>query len=151
MTKEIPKLSEALEAALVEHLNRLRVQIVSRASDLASESSTGQSSGWAPGGVPINFLHLSRAIQEVAPSNSAAAKSASVASRVSDALSSFTGVAAILALLFATLGLCALLLPRAADLKMSSQGFLDIAKIFAGAVVGSAGATVVAGRKGGRA
>jgi len=60
-------------------------------------------------------------------------------SRVTESISGITLISALLAFIFGTLGL---LKPNAA------QGWLDIAKIFAGAVVGSAGASVAAAVRG---
>jgi hypothetical protein len=60
-------------------------------------------------------------------------------SRVTESISGITLISALLAFIFGALGL---LKPDAA------QGWLDIAKIFAGAVVGSAGASVAAAVRG---
>jgi hypothetical protein len=148
MAKRQPMLSEALHNALNEYLESLRQRIVERAAEIAdlpqvstADDSQDQSR--------IEIDHLAKAIEEVAPGPSGSKNSSiGLSGRLSHALSSFTGVSAILAILFAVLGLCALLVPRASELKGQSQAFLDVAKIFAGAVVGSAGATVVTrGRK----
>ena len=65
-------------------------------------------------------------------------------SRISESFSGITLVSAALAVIFGVFGYL-----EHGD-KDNAQRWLDVAKIFAGAVVGSAGATVVgAGRKGG--
>jgi hypothetical protein len=144
-------LSDALEGSLSEYLESTRVRIVERATEIASMPPTPTAEDASgPAIVKVEIIHLAKAIEEVTPGFGGSLVSSRVGffDRISGGLTSFTGVSAILAILFSILGLCALLVPAAKDLKGQSQAFLDVAKIFAGAVVGSAGVTVVSrGRK----
>jgi hypothetical protein len=115
--EEIP-LSKASELALDEYLQLTRVALIenARASDPKADE--------------ISILRVSKAIEQHAATKLPEPK---FHSEFSPALKIY----ASLAIVFAVLGLWAILgSGSAANLK--ELGFLDIAKIFAGAIVGSA-------------
>ena len=113
--------NEALNKCLNEHLDKLKTEIKSRSDEIAKEENN-----------EMNIHHLTDAINEFAPGN-----------QINDFnerqgffanLSPFTLISSILAVTFAILGLWA----SNGQNGLGAQGFLDIAKIFAGAIVGSA-------------
>jgi len=137
-TKRIvsPELSKNLNASLDEHLAKLKGQIADRAYDLASAStdSSATSEGEA---VRVDFSSLAKAIDEVTKGQVTPLEHRT---RFFDLFPPFTCVCAVLCLAFATLGLLPLVATDptvAAKVGGQASGFLDIAKIFAGAIVGS--------------
>ena len=116
-------LSEGLDKALKEHMAALSETIIKRAYELAESR--------AP-----DLADVAKAIAELHASPPPTA----VARRVGllDIVSPITLVSAVLAIVFAAFGLWALSSPNAKEL--GGGAYLDIAKIFAGAIVGSTGA-----------
>ena len=133
-----------LYIALQNHLIIVREKILTRADIIASEAKED-----------INIIHMADAINEYAPGKQISQLSELPLKK--GWLEGFFGyvppvacLSAILAFAFAALGLWALLGSSAVEsaLGKQSSGFLDIAKIFAGAIVGSATAAVASGARG---
>ena len=120
-----------LEKVLDEHLVKVKEKILNKAKEIASQDQED-----------LSVTHLATAINEYAPGNpSIAANVIKDRRRFFDYVPPVTVLSAILAFAFAGLGLWALL-GKPEVRELGSQGFLDIAKIFAGAIVGSASAVV---------
>jgi hypothetical protein len=131
-----PILSETLSSALGDYLTTVRSRILDRATEIASTSQVPKDH---PDRVALELVHLSKAIEDIAPSEPRLTD-IGFPGRILDWLTSFTGVAAMLAIAFAVLGLVPSLASKGGD---GGKAFLDIAKIFAGAVVGSASAPAI--------
>lgn len=146
--KSQPVMSEALKTVLSDHLEKLRTRILQRATEIASESrrstSEEESAIAKSGQVEIDLPHLTKALREIEPGFDPDSAPQGIGRQISDAMRSFTAALAIMAIIFAVLGLFALQSnsPAAKGLKNQSDAFLDVAKIFAGAIVGSTGAAV---------
>lgn len=125
-------LGASLEQSLDAHLQRVRDKIVQRSADLAAQARE-----------PVGVSHLARALEQFAPGR-----------EVPDGIMNepregpfarfppLAILSSLLAIAFAGLGLWATLGSAEVKQGLGGQGFLDIAKIFAGAIVGSATATV---------
>ncbi len=135
-------LSASLKASLDEHLAQLREQIAGRADEIAN-ADAGPGSG-APR--PVDLSSLAKALDETVKGGQA-----NVDGKLHffELFPPFTCVCAVLCLAFATLGLMPLFADPAVAAKAaaSTSGFLDIAKIFAGAIVGSTTSVVLAASK----
>lgn len=121
------RFSQATINALEEHLNRIRDKILVRADELAKKEGAAITPG---------FIHLAQAIHEYAPGKMCANESTPSWSRSLGLFSqpySVTTISAILAFVFAVFGLLAINFSP----EIGGGNYLDIAKIFAGAVVGS--------------
>ena len=133
------ELSANLNASLDEHLAKLKKQIADRAYDLAGASTDASEASEASEGEMkcVDIPSLAKAIGEVTKEQGNPPEHGT---RFFDLFPPFTCVCAGLCLAFATLGLLPLV---ATDPNVASKaggqasGFLDIAKIFAGAIVGS--------------
>ncbi|MBT0571705.1 hypothetical protein KIK84_15370 [Curvibacter sp. CHRR-16] len=123
----------SLSTCLDDELNALRDQITARAAELASTT-------------PVTLQNLNQAMDEVVRG---AAGSATLKRSFLDYFPPFTLVCALLCLAFAVLGLVALHEDPSGTSKLAaaSGGFLDIAKIFAGAIVGSTTSLALAGAR----
>ncbi len=103
-------LSSKMDAALEERLAKLKVQIASRAQQIAGDQ------------IQPDLEDISRAFGEATKGESK--------NGFFDLFSPFTLVCAVLCLAFGALSFVR-------SVQSSSAAFLDIAKIFAGAIVGS--------------
>jgi hypothetical protein len=134
-------LSPPLISALDEHLSRIRQRIAERAIDLAAETQSPEGNE-----IQVSLDDLTRAVSESVGSSAAGTRSAQ-STRFFELFPPFTCICAALCVAFAILGLLALggnlRATPGADLAKVSSGFLDIAKIFAGAIVGSTAASIV--------
>lgn len=122
------RLSNGAQAWLDDHLNHIKERIIEEARSLTAHSSTG-----AP--PEIDPMTITEAAKQFAPGQQVSTNFMlpPLKYRLLDLISGFTSVCALLTITFGCLGLWA-------DPK-NAQSWLDISKIFAGAVVGSAGAT----------
>ena len=121
-----PTMSQPLIDALEEHVENLKNQIQHRASDFAKSSTTQEDE------IPaVDISMLSKAINEVAKGQATPSEHKL---HFFDLFPPFTCVCAVLCLAFAILGILG---PDTGRIAAQSSGFLDIAKIFAGAIVGS--------------
>jgi hypothetical protein len=127
-------LSGGFDQVLTEHLAQIRAAIIARAEELAEEER-GEDSPMKPAIRPIHYL---KAIDELAPGREfdpAALKQSGLWHRFLDSVSPITLIASLLTIVFAAFGLWAV----SSDPKgINGAAYLDIAKIFAGAIVGSA-------------
>lgn len=130
-------LPEPLEACLRKHLDTVKVAIASRARELASSASSADSAATEP---PVSIVHLSQAIREYAPGEMLPAPYSSKPDKLGflDYFPPFTLMCAGLAFAFGVFGIIAL--ARNGAVKDLGGGFVDIAKVFAGAIVGSTSA-----------
>lgn len=124
-----------------EHLQGVRKRILQAAKKSAKNDSTdGEETLWAP--------HIAKAIAEYAPGKPFKGEIKDVKPQkkplFSWNVSPVTGISASLAIVFAGFGLWATL---GTQNKIGGESYLDIAKIFAGAIVGSTTATAVAANK----
>ncbi|MCD4487248.1 hypothetical protein LQR31_22510 [Chromobacterium vaccinii] len=127
----------SLEAALDDRLAMLRRQIRERAQEISSAESGGD-----PTAAGMDISALGQAVDELLQGRSVAERPGFF-----DLFPPFTCVCALLCLAFASFGL---LFPLFADSVAGAgkgsalvAGFLDIAKIFAGAIVGSTSSIVL--------
>lgn len=121
------------DAYLKAYLGGVEKKIAQRAQELA-EGESGGESRQTP-----EIRHLAQASLDIAPGSvfpktSEKTNEPTWWQRVGSSITGITIVAGILTLVFGGFGLFG---------PENNQGFLDIAKIFAGAVVGSAGEAVV--------
>jgi hypothetical protein len=121
------------EQWLEEHMAVIRRDIVDQAEMLANEEGSG-------GSHPIEPRFVAEAAKAYAPGTRLPHPEAHPALR--RLVSGVTGITVMSALLAVIFGALALFKVDA----QNTTGFLDIAKLLAGAVVGSTGASVVAGR-----
>jgi hypothetical protein len=129
-------LAPGVESWLKEHLSRIEAKIRQEAEGIAKAADRAgtiepldiaeAAKRYAPGGV----IPESRSAPTYQP----------FWSRVAESISGITLISALLAITFGALGLL--------GPTPSAQGWLDIAKIFAGAVVGSAGVSVATAARG---
>jgi len=137
-SKSSVSISDALEKVLSEHLNKVQSAIKDRAQEFA-EKERGGESGKIDATIGID--HLNRAIQEFAPGRAitpVVLKGPGVWRRLLDSVSPVTIISMVLSVVFAAFGLWAILGLGDAEAKaISGTAYLDIAKIFAGAIVGS--------------
>jgi hypothetical protein len=121
------ELPQELKQSLQHHMDQVRDKIAKRAIEIfkQDEQATQQ----------ITVIHLSEAIKEYAPGRQVPLAVPTQRSRL-ESLSSVPIISTILAVVFGGLGLLAIL-SGTAD-KIGGQAYLDISKIFAGAIVGSA-------------
>jgi hypothetical protein len=134
--------SSALTQALNDHLAVIRATILSRADELARDA-VGEDS--ADPTTSIAIVHLSRAIEEYAPGRPVvplAKKEEGIGRRLLDGISPITVISAALTVVFAGFGLFALSSKAPTGLGSGGNAYLDIAKIFAGAIVGSSSAAI---------
>lgn len=115
----------AFTSALDRHLAEVKEKISAEAQVLAE-------------GQEPTLLHLARAVERFAPGDEIYSSVASAKRTFLDYFPPVAILSAMLTMLFAILGLWAILGAPAVKDALSGQGFLDIAKIFAGAIVGSA-------------
>ena len=116
----------AFASVLEKHLSDIKTKISAEAKALAGEQEP-------------TLLHLARAVELFAPGDEIYSSFAAAKKTFLDYIPPVTILSAILTFSFAALGLWAILGGSPETQKaLSGQGFLDIAKIFAGAIVGSA-------------
>jgi hypothetical protein len=141
----IEGLSPVLVSALDEYLLRVRVQIAddAYAYSLARQSQAPEGEA-SEGHVQASLKDLSRAMDHFTGSDQPPLRASKV-DRFFEFFPPFTCICALLSLAFAVLGLWAL---RGGDAKAAiAAGFLDIAKIFAGAIVGSSASKLISASK----
>ena len=126
------RLSPGAEAFLDDHLSRIRKNIIEEAERQAGNNSSSTT---------IEPMIVAEAAKAFAPGSfvSPNLKRMNTIHRLLEPVSGLTIVCALLAIIFGSLGLWANNGPNAAN----ATGWLDVAKVFAGAVVGSTGAGVV--------
>ena len=123
-------LNEELESSLSNHLDVVKNKIRDSAINLASKSDS----------TSVSILHLADAIKMYAPGcvvDSANSNQPSVLKSISP----MTWVSAFMAIVFGLIGVVAI--KHGAESGINGKEFIEIAKIFAGAIVGSASATYV--------
>ncbi len=126
-----------LDKVLDDHLAKIKKKIINRAFEIASEAQE-----------ELSVTHLAAAIDEYAPGTHVFLHGETMPKRgFFDYVPPVALLSAILACAFAALGLWAVLGQQNIKEGLGSQGFLDIAKIFAGAIVGSATAMVASGSR----
>jgi hypothetical protein len=130
-TKPLPKveISKNLSDSLDERIAQIRTEILQRAQHIAAIAEESPSDS-----IPITIGSLASAIDQLV---SGQAPIPERRPNFFDYFPPFTCVCAILCVIFAVLGLAPLLSTKVSGLQNSAQGFLDLAKIFAGAIVGS--------------
>jgi hypothetical protein len=122
------QLSQGISDALDGYVFGLRAEIVSRAENIAQQS--GQES--------IGLLHVAQAIDNLLPHS----QPLIARRRFFDVIHPITIISALLAIAFAGFGVFATSTAASGGLEgIDGAPYLDIAKIFAGAIVGSATAT----------
>lgn len=129
------KLSNTLEAVLNEHLQNVKNLIVTRAAELTQEGM--QNLEIKNANLPITVKHLNRAIEEYAPGEIIEIAPKSFWSRFWEAITPFTLVCLIMTIVFAAFGAIY------GESKEGAKSFIDIAKIFAGVIVGSTSAAFI--------
>jgi hypothetical protein len=130
----VPTPPSPVEQVIDAHLRMLRSKILVRAVEL----STQDSAGVVPDGAAVGIAHVAQAIAEYAP-GTPVNRIPDPGVRFWDVVSPVTVISTGLCVVFAAFGLWAVLGERTA---IHGQSYLDIAKIFAGAIVGSTGAVV---------
>jgi hypothetical protein len=129
-----PPLSQGTTAWLSDHLASIEAKIIDEARKLITNGATEQ-------------MAVAEAARRYAPGDqfpeNRDPKPTPFWSRIAESISGITLVTAVLAIIFGVLGL----LDIHGD-KESAQRWIDVAKIFAGAVVGSAGVSAVSSAKG---
>jgi hypothetical protein len=144
MDPEQPQLSPSLEAVVKEHLELIHQAILQRAAQLALEEASANP-GQATTPPSITPTQCLKAISQIAPGGRVDSftveESIPFWHRFAGAVSPITLISSFLTIVFAGFGLWALLSPRGASIN--GQAYLDIAKIFAGAIVGSASVAAV--------
>ena len=126
-----------LDQVLDEHMAKIKKKILYRAQEIASDAED-----------ELSVTHLAAAIDEYAPGTHVFSHGEVTVKRgFFDYVPPVALLSAILAFAFAALGLWPILGQQSVKESLGSQGFLDIAKIFAGAVVGSATAVVASGAR----
>jgi hypothetical protein len=145
----ITGLSTSLTGSLDEQIQKLRGQIIerayARAQSRAPMQPTAESSAETVA-IDVSLQDVSAAFDEAVgqsyPQTDATVRTFSFF----DIFSPFTCICFLLCIAFGGLGLSAL---KTADPKLATQasGFLDVAKIFAGALVGSTSSTALAAIK----
>lgn len=138
-------LSADLSAALDDELAKVRNEVINRSSAIAHDRATLSmvpSMGQSPiGAVAISLQDVSAALDE------ATGRTIQVDPNFFDYFPPFTCLCFVLCLLFGCLGLYALrgqtTTGPESRLAQSASGYLDVAKIFAGAIVGSTTSTVL--------
>jgi len=134
--KAMPALSKPLSDEFDRYLQIMKEDITKEACRIASKDN-------AQG---ISFLHLANAVKEYVPKHGFG-ETAYRRPRSPWLLSVFsppTLISMILAVVFGAFGLWAILGSQSD--KISGEGYLDIAKIFAGAIVGASTATALRGK-----
>lgn len=129
-------LSCNLKETLEEHLESIKKKIADRALDIASSKTPGESAKSVEK-PKVSISDLAQAIDEMTHAYPVQKEQKM---QFFDLFPPFTCICAILCLAFAVLGLLPLLITdEKLVIKATTQtsGFLDIAKIFAGAIVGS--------------
>jgi len=129
-----PGFSPHLQGSLDEKIASLKDQIAERARGLALERAKTQAAGKKQQGSAVDVSDLSQAIDEALCNGAAPAREATFF----DLFSPFTCLCFLLCVTFGGLGLFARAGTGASGGGAApTQGFLDIAKIFAGALAGS--------------
>lgn len=151
MTKSVPRapgvanLSPSLTGSLDEQIQKLRNQIIERAYVRAEgrDSIQTESPSTTSGLVDVSLQDVSAAFDETIGQSDLQARRFSFF----DIFSPFTVICFLLCIVFGWLGFLAL--KPATDSKLAAQasGFLDVAKIFAGALVGATSSTAIAAIK----
>ena len=142
-----PTLPPFLDEAISDHLARLRRTIVHRAEELALQDVRRSSWSDAPGtddALEISPIQCLRAIEEIAPGTldpSSATAKVNFWEAFLESVSPVTLICAILTIAFASFGL--IIIHKEGKGDINPTAYLDIAKIFAGAIVGSASAAMV--------
>ncbi len=126
-----------LDQALEEHMEKIKKKIMNRALEIASDAQD-----------ELSVTHLAAAIDEFAPGTHVFSHGEVTVKRdFFDYVPPVALLSTILAFAFAALGLWAIQGQQNIKEGLGGQGFLDIAKIFAGAIVGSATAVVASGAR----
>lgn len=129
-------LSPHFQSALNEQMSQMRAQIEEQAIQIARQANTGSEAE-----AKVSLSDLAAALETV---TTGGRPPATRVERFFDYFPPFTCICALLCIGFAWLGLSPLTKATGVDPKvaeklvLTSTGFLDIAKIFAGAIVGSA-------------
>jgi hypothetical protein len=128
------QLSDGAKAFLDGHLAKVRERIIEEAAK-QSDSSIQP--------LALEPMALADAAKSFAPGDLVPVSSGrtSIWQRLFDPISGMTLVCALLAVVFGVLGLWA-----QKNAKADAQSWLDVAKVFAGAVVGSTGAGIVSAK-----
>ena len=126
-----------LETCLDEYLNQIKELIRQRAIDLTEPPLPVGS----PGSPLFGFQELSQAIDEFAPGIPVQKEKRRWYAVLFEYFPPFTLLCFLLAIIFGYLGFSAW--GRATGNSVAAAGFLDITKIFAGAIVGSTSAVAI--------
>jgi hypothetical protein len=127
------------EKSLDQHLQDIRKKIIKRAESLPTE------------GEAVDFSHIAQAIAEYAPVGEIPKAEPVKGFRFFLSLfPPFILLSFILTVVFGVLGLWVTLGSESPKQSPIGPGFLDIAKIFAGAMVGSASANITSSLKRGK-
>jgi hypothetical protein len=111
------------------YIDPVKPRIRSRASEIAKADDRSE----------VTAIDVFEALKEFVPGKQIAQSPASASSQgwFNRTFAGFTGIAGIMALAFGVLGLVGIFSANASVSK-ATEGFLEIAKIFAGAMVGGA-------------
>lgn len=132
------KISEDIQKMISQHLRVVETQIWNHAEELAANEQSDE----------VMPRHAFQAINDYAPGIKFTGPLVEKREVLRDIFTSTIGVSAILAVVFGAFGLIGFEAPANAGgevvqaLAEQKNAFIDIAKIFAGAVVGAAGASV---------
>jgi len=133
-------LSAHLNQSLDERLAQLRIQITNRAEEIAKLNVDSPA-----GPVTVDLSSLAVAIDEVTHGPFFVPERKP---RFFELFPPFTCVCAVLCVIFAALGLAPIIAPtKTGTLGTNTANFLDLAKIFAGAIVGSTSAITISAAK----
>jgi hypothetical protein len=132
-------LPQGLKTSLEEMLSDFRRRISERACEIADQHSVSAAPTAAGGAevesVRVSLRDLSQAVDELVQGQ---LLGPGLLARFFDLFPPFTCICTVLCIAFAALGLIAMINGTAGKIGPSTaSGFLDIAKIFAGAIVGS--------------
>jgi hypothetical protein len=148
-------LPPTLDAVVREHLELLHAQIVRRAFALADEVTGMEGLESTSATVSRSLVaptHVLKALAELAPGYqvvSVLSPPPKFWDRFASSVSPITLISAVLTIVFAAFGLWALVAAGRGSVggqKVDGSAYLDIAKIFAGAIVGSASVTATTAR-----
>lgn len=139
------QLSEATSDYIEEQLANARAEIVSRFAQITEAEDAGAltSTGKGSGNAPVSFAadELAQVFREV---ELGGPREKPTKAAFFSSFSPITLVCVFLCSLFAILALYAYSSRSAAGVANQASGFLDLAKVFAGVIVGSASSTVPA-------
>jgi hypothetical protein len=141
---EDSRFTDSVLNALQEHLSDVKKQIKKRAIELAMEDQQQKDQ-------KVGLKYMTSALNEFAPGHKVPKTQPGLIERFFTIFSPLTVISTVLAIVFGVLGLWGSgafgkINPDAAKL-LEPKAYLDIAKIFAGAIVGSATASAISERK----